>query len=210
MREAAGPILRWGAIVILPFLLLILALLRFGGGPGPGLPLRLTLAPEDGGVGPTGNRANNKTVARAEISDPERQQQVFGAGFVATGTPSVSYDGRHAIFAGRRAANDPMQIWEISLTGSSPRLLVSRGDAFDPAYLPDGRIVYARSVSDAGPAAPTALYTVLPDGQDERRITFGEARDRAPAVLLDGRIAFRRHPMSGGPGRLFVITTCWL
>ncbi len=75
----------------------------------------------------------------------------------------------------------------------------------DPASLPDGRIVYARSLAGTDGNGPTALYTARPDGSEERRITFGDARDRVPAVLPDGRIVFRRHSLDGGAGRLFAI-----
>jgi hypothetical protein len=51
-----------------------------------------------------------------------------------------------------------------------------------------------------------ALYVARADGREERRITFGDAQDRAPALLPDGRIVLRRRSLSPpSPGRLFVI-----
>lgn len=92
--------------------------------------------------------------------------------------------------------------WKTSAPGFA--LLAASGECHDRAYLPNGRVVYARSLPSTSPNGPMALYTALADGGHERRISFGEARDRAPAVLPDGRIVFRRHH-GQSPGKLFAM-----
>ncbi|HEX7408890.1 MAG TPA: hypothetical protein VF515_14750 [Candidatus Binatia bacterium] len=194
---------RWLLVVPAALAVLVLVLVRFSDSSDPAATLVVALVSGDtSDVRPSGEGDGN-TLARLKSGAPPR---IITAGFTAAVTPRVSYDGRRAIFAGRRAASDPMQIWEVSVMGSSPRLMAGGGECLDPAYLPDGGIVYARSLPGAGLDAPQALYTTQADGRGERRITFGEAHDRAPAVLPDGRVVFRRHPRVGdGPGRLFVI-----
>lgn len=207
MRETARTLAGRRRLVTAAVLAVVaLALARFWRTPVAAPALLLTLAPS----GEAGTAADSdgagQAIARWEIGTPSRQPQLILNGFAAAGAPRVSYDGRRAIFAGRRNAHDPMQIWEVSLSTSSPRKLVDGSGCLDPAYLPDGRIVYARSLSDSHAAGPLALHTARADGSAEHRITFGKARDRAPAVLPDGRIVFRRHaPSKSTPGRIFVI-----
>ncbi len=204
MIEAVRTIFgRWSLVVPVALAVLVLVLVRFWDTSDPAPTLVVALASGDASdVRPSGEGDGN-VLARLKSGAPPR---IITDGFTTAGAPRVSYDGRRAIFAGRRAASDPMQIWEVSVMGSSPRLMVGGGECLDPAYLPDGGIVYARSLPGAGLDAPQALYTAQADGRGGRRITFGEVHDRAPSVLPDGRVVFRRHPRVGdGPGRLFVI-----
>ncbi|MFI5398348.1 MAG: hypothetical protein ACHQ9S_22655 [Candidatus Binatia bacterium] len=204
MIEAVRTILgRWLLVVPVALAVLILVLVRFWDTSDPAPALVVALAPGDTSDVTPSDESDGKTLACLKSGKPPR---IIIDGFFAAVAPRVSYDGRRAIFAGRRTAGDPMQIWEVSVTGSSPRLIVSSGECLDPSYLPDGRIVYARSLAGAGLDAPQALHTVQADGRGERRITFGDTHDRAPAVLPDGRVVFRRTPRVGdAPGRLFVV-----
>jgi hypothetical protein len=88
-------------------------------------------------------------------------------------------------------------------SGSMRQVSVAGRPCDDVAYLPDGRIVCAQPLGDAA-EAPVALFTALADGKQPHRITFGAARDRAPALLPDGRVVFRRQ-LGADPGKLFVV-----
>ena len=120
----------------------------------------------------------------------------FKDGYVAD--CEVSWDGRRVLFARRGGDHDPWwHIWEINADGSNPRQL-TRGPYHDvqPAYLGDGRIVFASSrigVRDEyhGYLA-TGLTVMNADGSDIHCIGFNLGRDDEPAVLQDGRIAFGR------------------
>lgn len=141
-----------------------------------------------------GSAPEGDALARLELSPRLGAPRLIVEGFAAIGAPSVSYDGQHVLFAGRRAPGDPRLVWQVSAAGSTPREIIRGGDCYEPAYLPDGRIVFARTLPGNDPARPqsTALHTARPDGSEQKRITFGTARDRAPGVLRDGRIVFRR------------------
>jgi len=108
---------------------------------------------------------------------------------------SPSFDGRRFVFKGRRASSEAPRIWEMRIGGSRPRAITEgRGDPDDPAYLPDGRIVFSDGAGESGgaEAGARALYSCALDGSDLRRLTFGVHRDVSPVVLEDGRVRFDR------------------
>ena len=119
----------------------------------------------------------------------------FTDGYVAE--PELSWDASHVIFC-RRGQDDPWwHIWRVSVDGSD---LVQLTDGpyheVGPAYLPDGRIVFASSrsgIRDEYHGYPcTSLHVMNPDGSDIHSIATNIGRDNEPAVLPDGRIAFSR------------------
>jgi hypothetical protein len=64
--------------------------------------------------------------------------------FAATADANVSFDGKFVLFAGKKAAGDPWQIWEFTLLDHSVRKVISTAsDSERPFYLPGGRVVWA-------------------------------------------------------------------
>lgn len=119
----------------------------------------------------------------------------FPDGYV--GEPELSWDARQVLFT-RRGQDDPWwHVWRIGVDGSGLEQLTD-GPYHDvgPAYLPDGRIVFASSragIRDEYHGYPcTALYVMNADGSDLHPIATNIGRDNEPAVLADGRIAFSR------------------
>ena len=146
----------------------------------------------------------------------------FQDGFVAD--CEVSWDGRRILFARRLngeernykqvpyekaslkgpnealwgGPDDPWwHIWEINVDGTGLRQ-ITRGPVHDvqPAYLPDGRIVFSSSrlgLRDEYHGFPSTGLTVMnADGSDIHAIGFNLGGDREPAVMSDGRIVFSR------------------
>ncbi|HUV96865.1 MAG TPA: hypothetical protein VMV98_05285 [Acidobacteriaceae bacterium] len=120
------------------------------------------------------------------------------AGFADTADADVSFDARTVLFAGKRAAGDPWQIWELTLKDGSVRKVIdTKTDAERPFYLPGGRMVWAQrtptgfqieSAEDGHPPKvpflnPTAGPGVLP-------LTYMRASAFPTAILADGRILF--------------------
>lgn len=136
------------------------------------------------------------------LAGPGEEPRVLTGAFWSAASPAVSYDGRRFLFAGRREAAAPVRIWEMRLDGSGERAVTpERGEPADPAYLPDGRIVF----SDEVPPRPRsrggrALFSCAPDGSDARRLTFGPDGEARPAVLADGRVRFERPAVPADPG----------
>lgn len=120
------------------------------------------------------------------------------ADFADTADANVSFDAKRVLFAGKRAAGDPWQVWELTLKDGSVRKVVdTKTDAERPFYLPGGRMVWAErtahgfrieSAEDGHPPKvpflnPTAGPGVLP-------LTYVRANAFPTDVLADGRILF--------------------
>ena len=118
-------------------------------------------------------------------------------GFAASADANVSFDGQTVLFAGKRSAGDPWQIWELTLKDRSVRKVTATAtDAERPFYLPGGRMVWAQRTaagfqlqsSDDGRPIPkflnlTAAPGILP-------LTYTGTNAFSAGVLHDGRILF--------------------
>ncbi len=128
-------------------------------------------------------------------------------GFAASADANVSFDAQTVLFAGKRNASDPWQIWELALNDRSVRrVITTAGDAERPLYLPGGRMVWAQrtaagfqlqSAEDGHPMAaapwnPTAGPGTLP-------LTYVGGNAFPADVLHDGRILFEAgYPLGQG------------
>jgi hypothetical protein len=136
-------------------------------------------------------------------------------GFAASADANVSFDGKTVLFAGKQAASDPWQIWELTLTDRSVRKVIATAtDAVRPLYLPGRRIVWAQrapwgfqmqSAEDGHTPAyaylnPTAGPGLLP-------LTYTQASAFPADVLADGRILFEAgFPLgTGATPELFLV-----
>lgn len=138
---------------------------------------------------------------------------------------SMSYDGSRLLFSARAPeipdADDDEQptwnLWEYDFRSERARRLISsdlraeEGQDRYPAYLPDGRIVFAstrqrqaraRLLDEGKPQfSPLeegrdnyafALHVMSEDGVEIEQITFNMSHDMAPLVGRDGRVVFLR------------------
>lgn len=143
---------------------------------------------------------------------------------------SVSFDGTHVVFAMRAPEIDgadeedqpTWNLWEYDLTADSLTRLISsdvtaeEGQDIAPAYLPDGRIVFASTRQRASRAilldegkpqyaaldeereVPAFVLHVLdPDIETINQITFNQSHDLDPVVQDDGTIVFSRWDNAG-------------
>ena len=133
--------------------------------------------------------------------------------FAAARDPSVAFDGRTILFAGRKGVTDRWQIWRIDSDGSNPRKIIDDGgNATAPLHVgslfhldddrPTERFVYLSDTHDwADPftgKAGTALYAADLDGGNPWRISFNLGSDLAPDVLANGRLVFPSRRANGG------------
>lgn len=123
---------------------------------------------------------NADGTGRKQLTD--RQSMNFG--------PDWSPDGKRIVFVSNEHKPYAMYLLELE-TGQVRRVLPNQGNESAPKWSPDGsRILYAANRKMA--FGQSFLYTVKPDGTDEKQVTtFG--RDDRPAWSPDGkRIVFRR------------------
>ncbi len=131
--------------------------------------------------------------------------------------PAVNFDATKVVFAMRGANDETFNLWEMDVaTKQISRLMTDPvaaefGNDVDPAYLPDGRIVFAsdrqkrsqemlqeqniekyKGLDEYEREAALNLHIFNPDTQDVKQISFNQSHDRNPTVLKDGRIMFSR------------------
>ena len=107
-------------------------------------------------------------------------------GFAASADASVSFDGKTVLFAGKKNADDPWQIWEVAAEGGVPRLVYGgQTDAIRPLWMPDGRVVFAERGADG-----FALVTAALDGSATLRLSYLPGNFIPDDVLEDGRVLF--------------------
>ncbi|MFQ5571673.1 MAG: hypothetical protein ACE5G0_18490 [Rhodothermales bacterium] len=151
-------------------------------------------------VSPIANRplgTEQSRIVAVDLTHPE-DPHILTEAFHAARTPDISFDGKRMLFAARKTEEDAWHIWEMNLENRRVKKITDGFEGCtDPAYLPDGRIVFSASAApsqETDEKEPFALYTSTRDGSEVERITFHPQSDAATTVLLDGRVLF----VSGG------------
>lgn len=159
---------------------------------------------------------------RLAVLRPDGQVTVLTKGFAAACDPDVSVDGRRILFAGKRQADSPWNIWEIHPDGTGARQITTESrDCRSPIYLstlytitstkPWYTLLFVgadlseggRTLNEQGSSVSTSLYTVRLDGSELRRITFGLNNTFDPYQMSDGRVLFSSWQYEhGSPGRV--------
>ncbi|MBN2476387.1 MAG: PD40 domain-containing protein [Pirellulales bacterium] len=111
--------------------------------------------------------------------------------------PEVHYDAGKILFSYRRGGTDYYHLWEMDADGTGLRQLTDgEFDDIEPAYLPDGDIVFCSSRCNRWVACwkvPVAiLYRCDGDGGNVRMFSSNAVTENTPAVLPDGRLLYTR------------------
>jgi hypothetical protein len=116
-------------------------------------------------------------------------------GLAASADASVSFDGTTVLFAGKKLASDPWQIWTVDAAGGPPQRVISADtDLIRPLWMPAGRLVYARRTRDG-----FALESAGLDGSTVQKLTFLPGNFIPDDVLRDGRVLFETgFPLGAG------------
>ena len=111
--------------------------------------------------------------------------------------PCVHYSGEKILFSYRKGGAHYYNLYEINVDGSGLRQ-ITKGDWDDvePAYLPDGGIVFCSSRCKRYVLcwlAPVAvLFRCDADGGNMRQLSSNTVTENTPCVLPDGRILYTR------------------
>jgi hypothetical protein len=115
--------------------------------------------------------------------------KVLTEDFFSAMSPDVSYDGKYLLFTAQHKQNEPWQLFEMNLTNRKIRQITSSiENCVNPAYLPNGRLVFSMINLNNTPKSGQSLYTCKIDGFDLKRITFNPHSYSYLTVLKDGRI----------------------
>jgi hypothetical protein len=93
------------------------------------------------------------------------------------------------LFCARQKQDDKWHIWEMDLSNLKTRQITSLPEnCFDPAYLPNGRVIFSRQGVKENPYSGLIMFSCNPDGSDIRQVTFDPYRYSSSTVLKDGRV----------------------
>lgn len=140
----------------------------------------------------TGNSWRYISESRIMALDPDKagaSPKLLTEDFFSACAPQISYDGKQLLFAGQKKQGEIWQIWEMNLENLKIRQITSsKENCIDPAYLPDGSLVFSKFVKNDTVKTSQALFTSNRDGSEIRQITFNPHNYFASSVLKDGRI----------------------
>jgi hypothetical protein len=145
------------------------------------------------------------------------RNQTNPGNFGAAADPEVSYDGRKILFSMKESRGRRWNIYEMNADGSELLQLTNQtsGDDMDPAYLPNGQIMFTSTRSgivDEYERRASPLLHVAdrgPDGRlvNIRQVSFNQSHDTNPIVHSSGKIFYSRWEHLGDPNKfaLFVM-----
>jgi hypothetical protein len=130
----------------------------------------------------------------------------------AVADPEISFDGMKVIFSMRKNRNSNFDIYEMNVDGTNQKpLTTSPFDDCDPAYLPNGKIVFAsnrRDIRDEYERREVEnLHTMNADGSNVQCISFNNSDDFDPIVTRDGRVIWTRWEHHGTQNRFPLFLT---
>ena len=111
--------------------------------------------------------------------------------------PRVHYDGGKILFAYRKGGTKHYHLYEINTDASGLRQLTfGAWDDMDPAYLPDGGIIFVssrgRRFIPCNHVLAAILYRMDADGGNMLCLSANNVRDDRPAVLPSGQVIYTR------------------
>ena len=109
--------------------------------------------------------------------------------FYSASSPSISFNAKKMVFSAQKFKGDLWQIYEMRLADLNYKQLSNtQSNCFEPAYLPDNRIVYSKEILLKNGDAEHALFVIDPENSSEERITFSPGSYLSAKVLHDGRL----------------------
>ncbi len=155
--------------------------------------------------------------ARIVLVAPDQSARLMSAAFSSACDPTVSFDGKRFLFAGKRSPTDGWNIYEMAIDGSGIRQITKGlGDCRNPGYQSTQYRITAdapwhqytfvstghKTLNEYGDLPAMSLYSCRTDGSDVRRLTHNLSSDFDPTILWDGRLLFaswQRARLEHGP-----------
>ncbi|MBI5083631.1 MAG: hypothetical protein HZB13_03405 [Acidobacteria bacterium] len=148
------------------------------------------LAPQSPGIVLTQSRHGG--LSRIVLVNWNGETRVLTAGFSAASDPEVSFDGRRMLFAGKKRASEPWQIYELAWDGGDARQIThGTADCRQPVYQSRVFTLDAPEPWDqVAYVSEGSLHSVKLDGSWHQRLTYAPGGDFDPLVVADGRMLF--------------------
>jgi len=126
-----------------------------------------------------------------EVSLSGRAEVILSRGASTDRQPIFTPDGEHVVFSSNRGAD--LDVWKVSrYTGATQRLTDHPGDDWDPAFAPDGQLLWS---SNRG--GNFEVWMAEADGSRARQVTHDGVSAENPTATPDGWVVYS----SGAPGR---------
>lgn len=124
--------------------------------------------------------------------DASQKPIVLTDDFHSARSPEISFTGQMMVFSGQRDEGAMWQIFVMDLQSlKATRVTDSPVNCTDPAWLPDGRILFSR-LNDEPPVGQLhVLYSCEVDGSALERLTFQPNTSVSTTVLTDGRLVMQ-------------------
>jgi hypothetical protein len=111
--------------------------------------------------------------------------------------PQLHYSGKKILFAYRKGGTHPFHLYEINIDGSGLRQLTDGpDDDIEPAYCPDGSIIFCSSrckrFVNCWYTRVATLHRCDADGKNIRMLSTNNDHDNTPWLLPDGRVLYMR------------------
>lgn len=131
----------------------------------------------------------NSRIVSLNLNNPEKSLKVLTDGFFSAGYPQISFNGNYMVFAAQKKQYDVWQIWEMNLkTLKVKQITSSKENCTDPAYLPNGRVLFSKLTTIDGLKNEYALFSCNSNGSKISQITFNPHNYFASTILKDGRV----------------------
>jgi hypothetical protein len=128
-------------------------------------------------------------IAAVTPDKPGLQPVVLTKEFYSARSPEISNDGTRMLFSALQKQDDSWQIWEMELGNLKSRQVTSLPeDCTDPAYLPNGRVIFSMQSVKENLNSGSAMVSCNSDGSDVRQVTFNPYCYHASTILKDGRV----------------------
>jgi cytochrome c553 len=111
--------------------------------------------------------------------------------------PQMHYDGQKILFSYRPGDTATYHLYEINIDGTGlTQLTDGPDDDIEPAYLPDGGIIFCssrcRRFVNCWFSRVATLYRCDGDGSQIRLVSSNNDHDNTPWILPDGRVLYMR------------------
>lgn len=156
--------------------------------------------------GATGQKVEAR-IAALNSAESAVEPVILTKDFYSARSPEISFDGKKMLFSAKQKQNDNWQIWEMDLGSSKSRQVISLPEnCFDPAYLPNGRVLFSRQTLKDNPDNSLSIVSCNADGSEITQVTYNPYSYSASTVLRDGRVlAISRQPDPGDTGVVFMV-----